>query len=178
MYVSIRFNIVIYIPLPPFGSPHHLPQRIIKITLWNLVIYNPKLLSLLHTLKSSSGQLMCWSFSIVWNMWIFMCQPCVHKLYVNGVIMYMRNYICMCWSIHTQLCKCVLYHIYTIMCKVGYYHGSNISMLNNYFILNIPCIRIFQKIFYFLYKICSFFFFLRTLTVLKMTWLVLMLSWL
>jgi hypothetical protein len=59
--------------------------------------------------------------------------------------------------------------MYTIMCKVGYYHGSNISMLNNYFILNIPCqkksFRIFQKIFYFLYKILFIEFFLENFNI-------------
>jgi hypothetical protein len=79
-----RFNIVIYIPLPPFGSPHHLPQRIIKITLWNLVIHNPKLLSLLHTLKSSSGQLIVDHFQVYE---ICECSDHVHeKLYMYVLI--------------------------------------------------------------------------------------------
>lgn len=96
-----RFNIVIYIPLPPFSSPHHLPQIIIKITLWNLVIYNPKLLSLLHTLKSSSGQLMCWWFWSVWNMWIFLCQPCVHNfMWMQWSCTWEIIYVCVDPSIH------------------------------------------------------------------------------
>ncbi len=61
--------------------------------------------------------------------------------------------------------------MYTIKCKVGYYHGnSNILMLNNYFILNIPCqkkksFRTFQKIFYLLYKILFIEFFFENFNI-------------
>lgn len=60
-----------------------------------------------------------------------------------------KFYICMCWSMHTQLCECILYHVcrlcvngctsWSVQSEVLPGNCNNISLLNGYFILKILC---------------------------------------
>jgi hypothetical protein len=78
-----------------------------------------------------------WSLHMQNYTWIHMLRSCMSKFY-----------ICMCWSIHTQLYECILYHVYKL-CVNGCTGWSlqsevlpgncNISILNGYFILKILC---------------------------------------
>jgi hypothetical protein len=78
-----------------------------------------------------------WNLHMQKYTWIHMLRSCMSKFY-----------ICMCWSIHTQLCECILYHVYK-SCVNGCTSWSvqsevllgncNISMLNSYFIFEILC---------------------------------------
>jgi hypothetical protein len=78
-----------------------------------------------------------WSLHVQNYTWIHMLRSCMSKFY-----------ICMCWSIHTQLCECILYHVYklcvnectswSVQSEV-LWGNCNISMLNSYFIFETLC---------------------------------------